>query len=278
MTLNELKNSVVDLGFEVGLDKEEMLIPALSRALYTIYHDRPRLKTVRLGIRSIYGSLVAQHICHIGGERISYKLEGVAYSFRVSGRGRYIITYGSGSEEHDFDCEMGEVRGILSSAATITFLGEYSFDIYSLAVFLSVDGPNTASIPIYGEERCYDLRVLYPDILTPHSLPRTKDGVTISGSLIRDGVMYIPWGFSGEAQLTYRRAPYVATGDDMDEAIDISREVEELLPLLVASYLWLDDDSDKAQYYMSLYRSGMATVQATGATELGRAYTTNGWA
>lgn len=278
MTLNELKNSVVDLGFEVGLDKEEMLIPALSRALYTIYHDRPRLRTVRLGIRSVHGSLVSEHISHIGGERISYKLDGVAYSFRASGRGRYIIDYGSGTEEHAFDCDMGEMRGMLRSAATITFLGEYSYDIYSLAVLHSVEGPNTASIPIYGEDRCYDLRALYPDILTPHSLPRTRDGATIGGSLIRDGIMYIPWGFSGEVQLTYRRAPYVATGDDMDEAIDISREVEELLPLLVASYLWLDDDSDKAQYYMSLYHRGMATVQATASTELGRAYTTNGWA
>ncbi len=278
MTLNELKNSVIDLGFEVGLDKDEMLIPALSRALHTIYQDRPRLKTVRLSAGRMGGRLLGEHIYHEGGEVIQYDLCGVAYSFRVSGLGSYIITAGAMREEHSFDGEMVEVRARLSAPGSIIFSGEYAYDIYSLAEFDSIRGPRPSDIPIYGEHRCYTLEEICPDFLGTHSLPRGRTGAIITGADISGGVMRLPYSYYGEVLLTYRRAPYVASGDDMEEEIDISREVEELLPLLVASYLWLDDDSDKAQYYMSLYRSGMATVQRAGSGEFASEYATNGWA
>ena len=278
MTLNELKNSVVDLGFEMGLDREEMLIPALSRALYTIYMDRPRLKTVMISAGGDRGRLLAKHIYHEGGEVINYKLSGIAYSFRVSGIGSYVITMGATREEHSFDGDMTVVRGKLSTPGSISFLGEYAYDIYSLAEFSSTRGPRLSDIPIYGEERSYSLEDICPDYLGSYSLPKTGTGAIIRGSDITGGIMHLPYTYRGEVLLTYKRAPYVASGDDMEERIDIPREVDELLPLLVASYLWLDDDADKAQYYMSLYRSGMATVQRSGSGEFVSEYATNGWA
>ncbi len=278
MTLNQLRNSVIDLGFEVALDKEEMLIPALSRALYTIYLDRPRLKTVRLGFPEICGRLIAPVIAHKGGERIECEIEGEAYSFRVSGRGRYTVSYGAITEEGEFESDMAQIKGRVAPPAKITFLGDYSYTVFSLATYLTVGGPESKDIPMWGEERNITLSERYADFLSPHTLPIGSDGKTVRGAKITDGVLYLPSDFLGEATLTYKRAPYVPTGDDMDEVIDLPRDSEELLPLLVASYLWLDDDAAKAEYYMALYRSGISTVRATSSLELGREYTTNGWA
>ena len=49
--------------------------------------------------------------------------------------------------------------------------------------------------------------------------------------------------------------------DTPDRELDIPKELESLVPLLAAAYVWLDDDADKAQYYMSLYRDGMSAVK-----------------
>ena len=162
LTLNQLKNSVIDLGFETALDKEEMLLPALSRALYTIYLDRPRLKVARLSFPTSYGRIIAPIIPHKGGEVISYTLEGEAYSFRISGKGRYTISYGAICEEVDFDADMAEIKGRATPPIKITFSGEYAYTVYSLASFASVSSPDKQDIPIYGDIKTSLLRWHYP--------------------------------------------------------------------------------------------------------------------
>ena len=52
-----------------------------------------------------------------------------------------------------------------------------------------------------------------------------------------------------------------AAADD-ETVIDLDEELSTLLPLLVASYIWLDDDADRAEYYMTLYRARAAEVAA----------------
>lgn len=255
-----------------------MLLPAISRALHTIYLDRPRLKAARLSLPIYHGRMIAPMISHAGGEVISEALDGIAYSFRVSGRGRYTITSGALREEVDFDTDMAEIKGIITRPGKITFSGDYSYTVYSLAVFSAINSPKKEDIPIYGEERSIDLNKRLPDFLGPYALPTDSAGRSIHGARITDGVLYMPWGYFGEAILLYKRAPRVPSGEDKEELIDLPRDIEELIPLLVASYLWLDDDEGKAHYYMSLYKSGIIEARAAGSLELGRGYTTNGWA
>jgi hypothetical protein len=65
---------------------------------------------------------------------------------------------------------------------------------------------------------------------------------------------------------------------DGDIQIDMPRELEHVLPLLVASFLWLDDDEAKAQYYLAIYRDLMNTVRRYGNRCINTAYYGNGWA
>jgi hypothetical protein len=43
--------------------------------------------------------------------------------------------------------------------------------------------------------------------------------------------------------------------------IDLDPELCTLLPLLVASYVWLEDEEEKASYYMNLYRERAADIE-----------------
>ena len=61
--------------------------------------------------------------------------------------------------------------------------------------------------------------------------------------------------------LKYRCKPLFDIDTELDGELDIDPECEHLLALLSASYIWLDDDAEKAQYYMSLYREGMASLK-----------------
>jgi hypothetical protein len=61
--------------------------------------------------------------------------------------------------------------------------------------------------------------------------------------------------------LLYKRTPKVvlSVGDSAD--LGISDRYGHLLSLLVASYVWLDDEEDKAVYYKSLYDEEAARLE-----------------
>ena len=88
----------------------------------------------------------------------------------------------------------------------------------------------------------------------------------------------MPSEYREELFLTYYRSPSKITGDDGNAVIDISDECAPMLPLLTASFLWLDDDAAKAQYYMSLYRDLVANVRRYSTNKIDTAYRANGWA
>lgn len=278
MTHNQLKNAVIRLGFETGLDDDGALAPALSRAMYTVYLDRPVRRTVRISVPKSNATLIISEFTHTPGEDERFILSGCAYSFRVSGKGRYTLRKGAVEFTEEFDSDMTEIKGMNSPKDEITFSGEYAYAVYSLASHSALNGPDKSDIPIYGESHKIDLVSRYGDFLAPDSEPRDSRGAPIEGSAIKDGVLSLPYDFSGELTLTYRRCPVVPSGDDKDEKIDIPSETEELLPLLVASYLWLDDDPEKAQYYLSLYKDGISTLRRFSPMHMDHAYVTNGWA
>jgi hypothetical protein len=88
----------------------------------------------------------------------------------------------------------------------------------------------------------------------------------------------IPSDFSGKITLTYKRGAKNVTGI-ADEKILVPEGCGHLVALLAASYIWLDDDSEKAEYYMSLYREGMSAVKYYNRLQIGANYlSTNGWA
>jgi hypothetical protein len=137
------------------------------------------------------------------------------------------------------------------------------------------------NFPIVGTNR-YLVNIVIVAVLTIVMyvyLKYSKDGYEINGARICADTLYLPSDFKGEVNILYKRRPEALCIDYPDAEIDIPRSTENLLPLLVASYLWLDDDPDKAQYYMQLYRDEMARLKRYIPSVIGGGYQdVTGWA
>ena len=92
----------------------------------------------------------------------------------------------------------------------------------------------------------------------------------------------LPYSVSGRFKVLYRRKPreliYESFAEDDMTEIDLDPELCSLLPILMASYLWLEDEPSMAQYYLALYRERAADIERRG-DDLSSVTvkSTNGW-
>jgi hypothetical protein len=278
MTLNELKNDVARLGFESYVEDEECFIASANRALSLIYVDRPVSKVACITFGGPRVSCVREFIEHVSGEEITVPVKGKSLSFRSHGKGTCTISDSSGSSSV-FLTQEGQLtkQFIYGGEATLTFSGDYYFTVTNLAVFLDLTSDKAVDIPEYGpylelapEDYCDGFRSFA-------GYPTDSSGKRIEEVKLMDGRILAPFGYRGELYLTYYRTPKVIKKDTA-YAIDVSDECAPMLPLLTASFLWLDDDAAKAQYYMSLYRDMIANVRRYSNNRIDTAYSTEGWA
>lgn len=278
MTLSELKNDVAKLGFESYVEDEECFIASANRALSLIYADRPVSETAIISFRGPRATLVREFIEHDAGNVINIPFNGASISFRSTGTGSCIINDVTSSNLIPLSKEGQLTKQFLHGSGTITFYGNYYFTVSNLAVFDSLISNNAPDIPEYkpyqelkAEDYCAGFRSF-----SGH--PKDKNGNAVTTVKLRDGKIYAPYNYRGELYLTYYRAPNLLSADEPVALVDISEECAPMLPLLTASFLWLDDDAGKAQYYMSLYRDLAANVKRYSKNTVDTSYSDNGWA
>lgn len=278
MTLNELKNDVAHLGFESYVEDEDCFIASANRALSLIYVDRPVSKSVTVSLNG--PKLKEKHdlIVHHSGETIVIPFSGKSLSFRSTGKGTCIITDQTGSNRVPLTMKDQLTKQFIYGEGNITLSGDFYFTIKNLAIFDDLISNNTPDIPEYSSTRVIDPNDWCGDFRSFCSKPCDKYGNPIDSVKLIDGRIHAPYEMTDEILLTYYRTPALITGDDQDSEIDISSECEPLLPLLTASFMWLDDDAAKAQYYMSLYRDLVANLRRYSTNKIDTAYSVNGWA
>ncbi len=106
----------------------------------------------------------------------------------------------------------------------------------------------------------YDLRRLDASVAALLEPPAhmTEDGaLPLTSNFVLSGGtrLYLNRALTGTYRLVVRLAP--ATPDDATDPelpLSLDEDLCQLLPLLTAHYLLLDDDPDKAEHYLSLYR------------------------
>ena len=278
MTLNELKSDVARLGFESYIEDEDIFIASANRALSLIYVDRPVSKTAALTLRGPRISVAKEFIEHCSGDVITIPFTGWSLSFRSSGKGSCIITDSSGSSSVPLSGDNQLTRYFVYGEGSITFFGDYYFTVSNLAVFNDLTSDRMTDIPEYKPYRELYIGDFCENFRAFGSQPCDKNGNPISSVKLADGRIYAPFDFRGELYLTYYRAPAKIEGDDPNEVIDVSEECAPMLPLLTASFMWLDDDAAKAQYYMSLYRDMVTNVKRFQTSKIDAEYRVNGWA
>lgn len=278
MTLNELKTDVAMLGFENYVENEDCFIASLNRALNLLYVDRPVSKTMTLSFSAPHITFKKDFIEHHCGENITYAIKGRSLSFRTTGNGECIIRDKSGSSLIYLNKKNQLTKVHIISEGSITFRGDFYYTISNLAVFDDVTSMNVPDIPEYTPRKEIAPSDYSDDFRSFAGLPCDAEGNPVGEAILRDGRISMPFEFTGDLYLTYYRLPNKVTADDPNARIDVSDECAVLLPLLTASFMWLDDDAGKAQYYMSLYRDAIANIKRFSTIRINTEYRTNGWA
>ena len=280
MTLQELKRDTQALGFETDHIDDEIFIPAVNRSLRNIFNDLCITKKVKLYAEPIIPLTIVDKARHFGRSSETYPLRGKAWSFEVSGVGSFSIKDGHEVRVTEFNTQRKVFSGFLKYGGSITFLGDFSYTAYGLATFDYLISDEPSDIPVVCHNREYDMRKICPDFQSFAAYPRTKDNESIYEARMADGVLTLPNEFEGEFSVEYKRAPKLVTLDTPDdESIDISSGAEALVPLLVASYVWLSDDEERAKYYKSMYKEGLDRLTPTLKHKINTSYVrTNGWA
>lgn len=278
MTFNELKKDVAMLGFESSVEDEECFVASLNRALDLLYIDRPVSNSLLISFSSPKISLKKEFIEHRSGETITLPLSGRCLSFRSSGNGECVVEDRTGASLILLNGKNQLTRTRLMSDGTLTFQGDYYYTISNLVVYEDLFSGKDVDIPEYSPRREISPLDYCDDFRAFAGLPTDSQGTPINEAVLRDGRITLPYDFTGDIYLTYYRLPRKASSDNPNERIDVSKECAALLPLLTASFLWLDDDPSKAQYYMSLYRDGIANIKRFSTIHINTEYRTNGWA
>lgn len=243
-----------------------------------IYTDRPVSKNAVISVGGPSVCTIYDFIEHKPNEDITLSVRGMCMSFCSTGVGECLVTDSSGTSIFPLSSRRQVTKAMFDGPATVTFRGNFYFTVSNLAVFSEITSKNVADIPEYTPRReinpsdyCKDFRALITQ-------PTDKNGNIFGQVIIRDGRISVPFGFKGDLYLTYHRTPSPITRESQNLPIDISAECASLLPLLTASFMWLDDDAPKAQYYMSLYRDSIANIRRYSSTQIDTTYRVNGWA
>lgn len=279
MTLNDLREEVSVLGFEREIDTDAALVTSIRRALSTIYTERAVYNSISIEHYPIMPTIICKSLVHNPKENETFAINGPAYSFTVSGKGGYRISDNGVETEHYFDTASALQRGFCSVRTTVAFFGSLSFKVFNLAVFEEKEFDDENKLFAYGEPFEYKLSNLKNDFHSFTALPTDERGNEIKGAELSGDGLFIPWEYRGRVNLTYKSAPPKVSADDADSELSIPVEIEHLVPLLAASYYWLDDSPDKAEYYYTVYRDSMASVKRQDTRRLGGGYkNVTGWA
>ena len=276
VTLNTLYDEVRALGFEDGGAADNAFVFAANRALLQIATDCKEKKRGTVYAAGYPQTLVCALYVHTGGE-MTFSLSGKSFCFISNGRGTYTLTDKSGAKEMHF-CGVGQINGgNIDGAADITFSGDNAYTVYDLVSYGVTFGKGDP-VP-YSEKRAYALCDYIPDLLAVCAPATDANGRSIPNATVIGGELLLPVDFCGKVYIDYVKRPKEISIDTPDEPIDIAVHLALLLPLLTASYVWLDDDAEKATYYMSLYRNASTEIRTGLYSSVNSQYlSADGWA
>ena len=263
MTLNELKSAVSALLSEAVSERDPVFLGATNRSLEMLFAELPVRRCLILPVKRSGARLLAEKIEHAGGEKTVVSLVGNAYSFKVSGVGSYTVRDDDGEITRDFDTPISTIRGFIKGKSEIIFEGDCRYTVFALTAFDGVSGKRLEDIPDTVNEGVILADDYAEDILSLSELPRDLSGRVISGARIEGRSIIFPKDYSGIATLLYERRPMPVT--ESTAFIDAEPDAITALPLLVAYFLTLEEDSARAGEYLAIAKSSIKTMLARRA-------------
>ena len=210
------------------------------------------------------------------GETIQFSTNGfVPFKRLVCLGDKYITDLMQGNTEDSY----------YSGAVLIRFYGDVAFTVRNLAMYHTLVSRDEERIPESGASVQYDMNLLVSDFLRfgmPLSIVKNGVFVTESNySVIGGNRLVLPQSGFGAYNVEYVCKPQqFAQNVNIDDyaTIALDDDLCAVLPLLIASYIWLDDEPEKAQYYYNLYLQRSTEIaSATRGNSTLPFVSVNGW-
>lgn len=270
MTVRDVKEAVLGYGFSRDLsDNDSLFYTSLNMAIRTVNRLRPRTGSCVIVHEPVRALVSYREVEHGGaGRSLEYREKAFSASVEVTGTGGLRVTGGTinGSETAAWSLEHGWIRlsveGDDTGMIVLSFTGDYPFAVRNISFFDTAFPPKTE---IFGGDVVdYDLSKLVNDFGRV-SLPLYKDGVSTTPSdprtrIVNERVLRVPVDDRGTYEVVYEREPPRFGWDDDEKDVWLDGDLAEILPLLVASYVWRDDEPEKSETYYRLYRAEAETI------------------
>ena len=286
MRVQELYEQVAGLGFEKSLEDEDWFYQVANRALLQVNYLRPAISSYVINHKPMK-NLVAGGFTPIErSEDLIYEAtDAKAYYFQADGIGKVVIekynSAGGWSRIGEVDLNgtrrfneyCGFIRDgnqFVTGPVRLRFTGDYLYSVKCVAMYQHVYSDDAADIPAYEAYTRYDMTTLVDDFLTISSPPIIEDEEyeRLSGDYDVEGgrVILLPYSVTGCFKVLYNRRPKElinnGSAQDDESVLDLDEELCSLIPVLIASYIWLEDEPDRAQYYYSLYQARAGEILA----------------
>ena len=280
MQVRELYEQVSQLGFEDSLENDKRFYYAANRGLLQVNAIRPAISHFVIPHMPIENKVASSFEPIERSETLTYSAYGAkAYYFEAMGKGTAYIQGENGNLLKPIEIDsMGKFTAykgfikdgvnFVSGRVEIRFEGAFTYFVKNVALYATVYSDRWEDIPVYAPFLAYDIAGSVDNFLTLDTPPMDAEDLTrLDGNYRVEGnrVILLPYNMRGEVRVRYKRKPRklvygVSAKDDITE-IDLDEELCSLLPLLVASYIWVEDEPNLAQYYLTLYNSRAAELE-----------------
>lgn len=289
MTVSELYNHVAKLGFEDSVEDNDVFYNAANRAIFQIAAIRPAVSSVEI-IHEPATNLLAGSFDTVTvgpGKEAVYLAQGArAYYFESSGTGvcriekldgeEYtvigIVNFNKAGAFHAYRGFILDEGEPTDSVVRLRFSGDYTYMLRRVAMYSELYGPSESDILAYEPFTPYDISAMRDDFLSLASPPITDDTARahLRGYKVENGrVILLPHDARGTYDVQYRRRPAKIQNTDapeeQEDIIDLDEDLCSLLPVLTAAYVWADDEPEKSEYYLALYRERAAETERAEA-------------
>ncbi len=304
MQVSELYKQVAQLGFEDSLEDDNRFYYAVNRALLQVNSIRPAISAYVINHKPMANLIKGSTFSPIErSEDLCFEVTGAkAYYFEADGNGSLYIEEQDGVSGEWNEIGMLELasarrfvpyRGFIRKDGAFTdgrvrlrFVGEYLYSVKNVAMYQHIYSDSEADIPAYEPYTRYDISALVPDFLSLNSPPISEDEnyEKLNQNYDVEGgkVILLPYSAQGCFKVLYKRKPreienFGAASED-EAVIDLDEELCSLLPILIASYVWVEDEPSMAEYYLALYRErAMDIERRIRSTAPVAIKNTNGW-
>ncbi len=301
MRVNELYGQVAGLGFEKALEDSDIFYQAANRALLQVNSIRPKVSAYAINHKPMKNLLISGFEPVERYHDITFEAEGArAYYFESDGTGVCYVERLSASGSWDVIGDVPFSSGggfvpysgfikdggeFVSGRVRLRFSGEYLYSVRCVALYEHIRSDVAEDIPAFEPYSKYDISALAADFLTLEDEPLVADEESIKVpsdyNIEGERVVLLPRSAPGCYKVLYRRRPReienVGEASQDEAVIDLDEELCALMVLNIAAYLWADDEPEKAEYYLSLYRERAAEIRATDKRMKPARYVTNGW-